>query len=118
MQISEQFKKGEITLESAEQQAIAEATSSNTPDSPRNPPLEARDASNPSSDVKTPSTTEAKPAAIATSTGGGLMQWVVVIVVVIYLMINHFRWRQVSIEVEELHSKLKALEVIVSKLNH
>ncbi len=117
MQISEQFKKGEITLESAEQQAIAEATSSNTPDSPRNPPLEARDASNPSSDIKIPSTAEPKPAAIATSIGG-FIQWVVVIVVVIYLMINHFRWRQVSIEVEELHSKLKALEVIVSKLNH
>jgi hypothetical protein len=105
-------------LENAEQQAISEAsTSSNSPDSPRNPPVESKSDANHVADAK-PDTKATSTASAPSGGGGGFLQWTVIIVVVFYLLINHFRWRRVAFEVNELQDKIKALEAIVSKLSH
>lgn len=117
-QISDKFKKGEITLESAEQQAVAESTSA-SPDSPRNPPTDNKDSGSAVNAGEATVFAETKTSVTSpTSTGGNKLLWAVIIILTVYLLLNHIRWRRVNVEVNDLQSKVKALEAIISKINH
>ncbi len=113
-QISEQFKKGEITLENAEEQALKETSSPSAAvtDSGKS----VTDVPAASAVVMTPSVAiEQKPT--TSSTEGSWKLWVLLMIMFIYLYRNHSHWNQVDIEISQLQSQINDLEAIINKLN-